>query len=541
MKEQLVTIALSEIKYNPKIYPREKWNTHTVDVYVDVIKSGQKFPPLILEKDTNELLDGVHRWKAYLKYQEKYQEHLEYERQQAFLQEEKKVVIEIPDVWSDPVEKIEVEYHEVPEVVILQGQIAGQDLTQEEREKFDKRVQALKKLYAAGLSAKHGDRITSANRKEVAREVYENDPDFTLSVLAKYLSVSVGTSHSYVSDILARRKEAQKMIAFRLSLLGWTQEEIGEKIGVHQTVVGDYLREFSELKKALKNLLAEGHPHLDVAERYNMPLQLVWAIDLEGREDHVRLDRLNITLQPYDVWTFGKCHDLFGRVHPGRIPGQLIAHILYFFTKPGEMVIDPMCGGGTTQDVCLAMGRKCYGYDLDSRHERSDVILHNLYSPLLNLDTDEIETDAQGNSIYDLFLPHRLKKANLIFWDPPYFKKMDKTTIGEEGYIEGSISNLNRDAYLEFFEGAFFQIHQSVKPGTKLAFLMSDWDDDTGEQEGIFLWHYAELLQDAGWSLIRHIQVPLSTQQVHPDIVTKFRESRRLARLERYLLIGEKR
>lgn len=44
------------------------------------------------------------------------------------------------------------------------------------------------------------------------------------------------------------------------------KEEIGEVVGIHQTVVGDYLREFSDLKKSLKNLLAEGHPHLDVAE-----------------------------------------------------------------------------------------------------------------------------------------------------------------------------------------------------------------------------------------------------------------------------------
>ena len=39
--------------------------------------------------------------------------------------------------------------------------------------------------------------------------------------------------------------------------------------------------------------------------------------------------------------------------------------------------------------------------------------------------------------------------------------------------------------------------------------------------------------------MLRHIQAPLSTQQVHPDIVNKFRASRRLARLERYLLIVE--
>ena len=51
--------------------------------------------------------------------------------------------------------------------------------------------------------------------------------------------------------------------------------------------------------------------------------------------------------------------------------------------------------------------------------------------------------------------------------------------------------------------------------------------------------NYASLISDAGWKLRRHIQVPLSTQQVHPDIVNKFRESRRLARLERYLLVAE--
>jgi len=68
---------------------------------------------------------------------------------------------------------------------------------------------------------------------------------------------------------------------------------------------------------------------------------------------------------------------------------------------------------------------------------------------------------------------------------------------------------------------------------------MSDWDDNTGEREGIFIWNYADLLRNAGWNLIRHIQVPLSTQQVHPDIVNKFRQAHRLARLERYLIMAE--
>ena len=122
----------------------------------------------------------------------------------------------------------------------------------------------------------------------------------------------------------------------------------------------------------------------------------------------------------------------------------------------------------------------------------------------------------------------------MIFWDPPYFSKKD------DGYIDGSISRLDRDAYLKFFAEAFSSALNTVKKDTVLAFLMSDWNDNDNKQQGIFIWDYADLLREAGWRLERHIQVPLSTQQVHPDIVNKFRESRNMARLERYLLIARK-
>ena len=73
-----------------------------------------------------------------------------------------------------------------------------------------------------------------------------------------------------------------------------------------------------------------------------------------------------------------------------------------------------------------------------------------------------------------------------------------------------------------------------------LSFLMADWNDNEGKLPGIFLWDYADLIYESGWTLERQIQVPLTTQQVHPDIVNKYRESRKLARLARYLLILRK-
>lgn len=256
----------------------------------------------------------------------------------------------------------------------------------------------------------------------------------------------------------------------------------------------------------------------ELANRLNLSLTDCYAAALDGLDDTERLARLDIKLQPYDVWQFPSCHDLMGDRHPGRIPGQLIAHALYFFTQPGDVVIDPMVGSGTTLDACLLMGRKCFGYDIDERHDRPDVIQHNILK------------DGWHEFI---------EKADFIFWDPPYFEKMDSQNIGEDGYIDGSISKLSRDEYLQFFTWRLAEAKQFSKPNTRLAFLMSDWDDNTGEREGIFVWDYADIIRQAGWKLTRHIQAPLSTQQVHPDIVNKFRDSRRLARLERYLFIAE--
>lgn len=496
-------IDVNDIVYDSTIYPREKWNSSVVKDYMDVIKSGKEFDkPLILEKETKKLLDGKHRLTAYQKYIDEYNEAKE---QDNFNQEE----------WATPKNKVEVEYHEIPDGIPAY-------------------------LYALSLSAKHGFRIENSDKKANARRTLEENPDFNINTLAEYIGISNKTASNYVADLIAKRKEEQKFIAYRLYLLGWTQEEIGESIGITQqgynkqflqqngnsenipiscknSLTGlPALSEFGKLESQVKEALDSGIPHLDVAERFNMPLILVWAIDLHGKTDQQRLERLNIPVQPYDVWNFAKCNDLFGAQHPGRIPGQLIAHVLYFFTEPGDFVIDPMVGSGTTIDICLAMNRKCYGYDIDKRHGRFDVIVHNW-----------IESN----------MPERIKKAKLIFLDPPYFNKKDGENE-KDGYIEGSISRLNRTEYLEFFSKTLKEMKSNVKPGTKLAFLMSDWDDNTGKQEGIFIWDYAKLIESTGWKMIRHIQIPLSTQQVHPDIVTKFRKSKRLARLERYLIIA---
>jgi hypothetical protein len=208
--------------------------------------------------------------------------------------------------------------------------------------------------------------------------------------------------------------------------------------------------------------------------------------------------------KPFDVWSV-RTDERFGKERPGRIPAEIVFQTLYFFTKQGDLIVDPMAGGGVTGDVCKVMNRRCLMYDISP--SREDIKKHDI--------RDGFPLEGAG--------------AELVFLDPPYYKKLEKE------YGLESISSLPRAEYLAVFRKfARDAVESGVK---KVALLMSDYTDETNPQENIFIWHYVREFEEAGWIPIRHIMVPLSTQQVHPDIVNKFVASRRLARLSRSLVV----
>lgn len=58
------TIDLSLIYINPEIYPRAEIDSELVETYSQNMEAGAKFPPLVVQKDTYTLIDGVHRYHA---------------------------------------------------------------------------------------------------------------------------------------------------------------------------------------------------------------------------------------------------------------------------------------------------------------------------------------------------------------------------------------------------------------------------------------------------------------------------------------------
>jgi len=130
----------------------------------------------------------------------------------------------------------------------------------------------------------------------------------------------------------------------------------------------------------------------------------------------------------------------------------MIAHILYYFSHQGDLVLDPMAGGGVVADTCLAFNRKCWSFDMDDRPDTRPEIEPHFW------DFNDLKWPVQGKA-----------KPDLIIFDPPYFKKQ------AGNYDKEAISGLSKEQYLEFLENFFSLAHLNAKKSTQMAFVNADW------------------------------------------------------------------
>lgn len=95
--------------------------------------------------------------------------------------------------------------------------------------------------------------------------------------------------------------------------------------------------------------------------------------ELARREDEKT--RFGFDLKERNIWSFESPDPRFGKSgYKGRLPGQVIANALYYYTQPGWIVVDPMAGSGTTGDVIAMLpyfsNLTCRMYDIEPSDER---------------------------------------------------------------------------------------------------------------------------------------------------------------------------
>jgi len=77
---------------------------------------------------------------------------------------------------------------------------------------------------------------------------------------------------------------------------------------------------------------------------------------------------------PDDVWSFSRvCGTFNERVqwHPCQMPEKLLERIVHVSSSPGDLVLDPFSGSGTTCAVAARLGRLYFGIDISQEYVRN--------------------------------------------------------------------------------------------------------------------------------------------------------------------------
>lgn len=68
------------------------------------------------------------------------------------------------------------------------------------------------------------------------------------------------------------------------------------------------------------------------------------------------------------------------RIHPAQKPVKVIKRLVEIFTDPGDVVIDPCCGSGSTLRAAAELGRNAYGFEIDKNfytRARDEMLVHD--------------------------------------------------------------------------------------------------------------------------------------------------------------------
>lgn len=105
--------------------------------------------------------------------------------------------------------------------------------------------------------------------------------------------------------------------------------------------------------------------------------------------------------------------------HPGKMLPNLAAHAITSYTAPGDLVLDPMCGSGTTLVEAVRSGRDALGVDIEPRFT-------TLAEANLRLAAEHGATAwakvATGDAtrLLDLVPASSVGKVGLVLTSPPY-------------------------------------------------------------------------------------------------------------------------
>lgn len=341
---------------------------------------------------------------------------------------------------------------------------------------------------AIETNATHGLQLSQEDKKNMARNIYhvtpEKDRDEKKKQLAKILSVSERTVREWLGRIDKDSKEARDKRIFELWMRCHTQEEIAEMEGTPRQTIADLTKSFAEIGNVSKS----GKSAAEHATDFEVPIYNVWKQQTKSE----------------------------GVSHFGNSETRWVDNLLYLYTKPFDIVVDPFAGSGSTLDVCAKRMRRCWISDrLPIVEREKDIRRHDLV--------------ADDGSVCLPPLP-RWKDVKLVYLDPPYWKQAE----GKYSNDPADLANMDLDKFNASLAGIINGFSKKLSSAyIALIIQPTQWKADFR----MFTDHIADMLRMVKLPVEMRFSAPYESQQCTAQMVEWAKEYKRCLAITREIVV----
>ncbi|MEW6624584.1 MAG: DNA methyltransferase [Bacillota bacterium] len=329
-------------------------------------------------------------------------------------------------------------------------------------------------IEAIKLNSTHGFQLSIDDKKRLSEKLYR-EKRLNEKEVAELLSVSQPTISNWLKDVVKEVKERQKEEIYNLWLNCRTQEEIAERVGLTQ-------KRISEILTDIRN---------------------------------INSNKLYIpsNLQLYNVWKVFSL-DEEQLKYPGQLPLDLVENIVYYYSEPFDVVLDPMAGSGVTKTACKNLHRRYLLYDISPIRE---------------------DINIEKNDVLSGF-PERVSKfhPSLIILDPPYYSL-------KKEYVQNEF-NKSYSSFLNAMKITLSNCLKVLKKNGKIALILKPMNEKLFEGD----WYdmtidCVNIAKKVRLNLIKRIVAPLSTQQFDKPAqeITTAKEKKAMLNILRDIVIFE--
>lgn len=333
-------------------------------------------------------------------------------------------------------------------------------------------------------NSQHGFHVSNDEKKGWLLKWYTGLNEEEKQELADDMGVSLRTVKRWTArkdkDLKARRRQK----AFDLWLACHTYEEIAEQIGVSDETPRNYVEESQENDTWHKFGIFPVHAN---DPDWFPPLYDVWKVQ----------NKSNVTS------------------HPGNTEAQWVDNLLYMYTEPFDIVVDPFGGGGSTIDVCKKRLRRYWVSDRLPIVERRDIRQWDIL-------------DGPPS------LHKRWGDVSLMYLDPPYWKQAE----GRYSNDPQDLANMELGKFYDVLTSFIVACAEKMHSGSHIALIISPTQWKAPNCQVVD--HIVDLiiyLQDAPMKYVRRIVCPYESQQYNAQTVEWAKENREVLVISREIII----